>query len=604
MSQHLYGGAGTAVATFLTGYKLSDVFLASLGKASSAKGNLVSWQQAGFEMNMPPLNSINSFAIWSHFDPGIFIDMNPSFVRLSSGEGWSLFCRYKAPPMPGEGSIWAVRVNESMEPCGAPILLIDSGIDPRVIAIGTRVFVFFAKIDKSEDGKIEGSTVAYTEFSVESKSWRNRSSYALPKNPVVNNASIDSVAAWEKNWVPFKIKGHLIGLIYSHEPWHVIILNVEEGTAPKLDGVYSSPSITWDYGTIRGGTPPLRYDDGHMITFYHSSSTIAGRRVYSVGACVFDDQAPYSPAFITSSPLMVAPYKTGVHRFGWHHAASVIFPLGADEIASGYRLICGLDDGEIASFDVPKDEITTRLTKPVPETIGAFHDYRDRGGVRSALKGVLFVPDPIPGIPELSMVQFLKVIAGQGRTFVDIGAHIGFYSIGLAAGFDRVLSFEPSNFQNKWLNKNKLLNDYEHMVCKKVALGEQAGFATLNVLSHEGGLNTIVPDVAAVHAQKYHILDQYTVPVEVLDDLGVIDADLIKIDVEGHELSVLRGAVKTINAGRPVILIEVWTEEVRRAEIKNILETLNYTFEPMFPNSPELALCIPLERRETFSWFI
>jgi FkbM family methyltransferase len=228
------------------------------------------------------------------------------------------------------------------------------------------------------------------------------------------------------------------------------------------------------------------------------------------------------------------------------------------------------------------------------------HDYRGRGGVRLPLNRLLYVPDPIPGIPELAMINFVRALAGRGRTFLDIGAHIGFYTMGLAPGFERVVAFEPSKFQYGWLTRNRALNDYQHVLCEHVALGETAGEAILNVLSYEGGLNSLSEEVASQH----QIIDRYTVPVEVLDDRAMTDVDLMKIDVEGFEIPVLRGASKTIAASRPVILIEVWTDPERRQKVKAVMEEMNYTFEPLFPLSPELVLCLPQERRASFAWFI
>jgi hypothetical protein len=55
------------------------------------------------------------------------------------------------------------------------------------------------------------------------------------------------------------------------------------------------------------------------------------------------------------------------------------------------------------------------------------------------------------------------------------------------------------------------------------------------------------------------------VQTQTLDSLGLLDVGFLKIDVEGHELSVLRGADKTIASNRPIVLIESEARHARGA---------------------------------------
>ena len=549
------------------------------------------------------LNSVRDFVTWPHFNPGRWIDTNPSFIRLSADDAWAVFTRYRFPPEPGSGSIWAVRLDTEMQPSCVPLQIIEHGIDPRLVRVGGRLQVFYAMIERDSVGQINGSSMAVAEFGILGDDWIQGKSFQLPKHPINNILPRNAQHNWEKNWVPFAIdrspnddtegSGHGIGLIYSHDPWYVITLDVDS-ERPRFENFYGAPGIQWDFGTIRGGTPPVPYDDDHLVTFFHSAQLIGSRNVYSVGACVFVAERPYTPISVTSDPLLIAPYSSGSHRFGWRSAVSVVFPLGAERTAEGYRLLCGRDDGEIASFMVRHEELSTRLDVPHHGPVGTIHDYRGGVGARLPLKSLLYVPDPIPAIPELPMINFVRTIAGRGRTFVDVGSHIGFYSMGLAPGFQRVIAFEPSRFQYEWLRRNAALNAYDHVVCEHAALGDAAGTGMLNVLSYEGGLNSLVPEVA----KERTILDNYRVPIEVLDDRNLTDVDLLKIDVEGFEIQVLGGASRTIAASRPVILIEVWEDTRRRRDVKRIMNDMGYSLEFLFPLSPELAVCLPLERRQ------
>ncbi len=132
-----------------------------------------------------PLNAEGSFALWPSFDPGRFIDMNPSLVRFGPDDAWAIFCRYQSPPQPGQGSIWAVRVDADLRPSGQPVQLLAQGIDPRAIRLGDRVLIFLALIER--DPKTDapnGSSVAMVEFTIDGGQWTCGAMFGLPKRPI------------------------------------------------------------------------------------------------------------------------------------------------------------------------------------------------------------------------------------------------------------------------------------------------------------------------------------------------------------------------------------------------------------------------------------
>lgn len=550
-----------------------------------------------------PLNRERGFLPWPHFNPGQWLDTNPSFVRLGDDDAWAVFTRYTVPPKPGVASIWVVRVDALMQPLGSPMPVIGHGIDPRAIRTGERVLVFYVIIERDEEGVINGSSIALTEFAVVGDQWTQLESFRLPKHPIEKELPPDAQHNWEKNWVPFAIgqqsegreQPARIGLIYSHDPWDVITLSVDPGRPRRFESLHSSHGIQWNYGTIRGGTPPIQYDDENLVTFFHSSQVVGSRNVYSVGACLFLAQPPYTPISMTTRPLLIAPYRSGANRFGWCFAGSVVFPLGAERTDEGYRLLCGRDDGEIASFVVRRQELAERFAAPDHGAVGTVHAYRGGKGARLPLNGLLYVPDPTPVILELPMINFVRMIVERGRTFVDVGSHIGYYTMGLATGFERVIAFEPSRSQYGWLRRNVSLNAYDHVLCEQVALGEAAGTTTLSLNSGVGVGQGAIPD-------RRNILCRYTVPVEVLDDRALTDVDLIKIDARGPAVSVLRGSARTIAASRPVILIDL--AEVSRLDVQGVLSGMDYSLEFLFPLSPKRALCLPQERRRQYEWFL
>ena len=110
-----------------------------------------------------------------------------------------------------------------------------------------------------------------------------------------------------------------------------------------------------------------------------------------------------------------------------------------------------------------------------------------------------------------------------------------------------------------------------------VALSDVRGEAVLRVLQMDGGRSTIELDNALENSdgsERYEI----TVPARRLDDYGLASVGFIKIDVEGHELAVLRGGSATIQRCRPMMLIEIEERHKPNAiyQVNGFLANLGY----------------------------
>jgi len=126
---------------------------------------------------------------------------------------------------------------------------------------------------------------------------------------------------------------------------------------------------------------------------------------------------------------------------------------------------------------------------------------------------------------------------------VDVGANIGLYSVAAAAAGATVIAFEPVPSTNAQLTKN--LANYPAAKVRPVAVGEFSGRARMDGTGVGATLN-----------------DERGVDVDVvrLDDEPLESGDLtiLKVDAEGRDLEVLRGATSFITTAHPVILCEVW----------------------------------------------
>jgi FkbM family methyltransferase len=164
---------------------------------------------------------------------------------------------------------------------------------------------------------------------------------------------------------------------------------------------------------------------------------------------------------------------------------------------------------------------------------------------------------------ELSFVEhFLR----PGMTVLDIGAHHGFYTL-LASrkvgSQGKVIAVEASQREREKLHQHLRINGCKNVSVEAFALGEERGTADLYLVGGgETGCNSLrPPDVTQPTVR-------IPVPVETLDRIlqnhKIDRVDFIKMDVEGAELSVLKGARNLLNSRpRAVILIEAYDIRTR-----------------------------------------
>lgn len=160
---------------------------------------------------------------------------------------------------------------------------------------------------------------------------------------------------------------------------------------------------------------------------------------------------------------------------------------------------------------------------------------------------------------EAGIVSAFKKILHEGDTFLDIGANIGFLSLVAACIVDKsglVYAVEPHPFTYKILEKNICLNGFKNIFSMNIALGKE--------ISEEKIYNRInISRGSASLIRPMNVSEELGVPVrvssiDILIEKGQIQLpNLIKIDVEGFELEVLKGAKILLNSSHaPVLCIE------------------------------------------------
>jgi len=162
-------------------------------------------------------------------------------------------------------------------------------------------------------------------------------------------------------------------------------------------------------------------------------------------------------------------------------------------------------------------------------------------------------------------LKLLQRLLRPEMVFVDVGANQGEFTLFAAKRLPLggVLAFEPSPASFQHLAKNVALNHCENVFLHPVALGEKAETAELftefagrhtSGYQPNEGLSSMFPSEERPH--RVAAVDVKTFD-EVFRQSGFSRLDVIKIDVEGAELPVLKGAINSIRQKRPLILVEI-----------------------------------------------
>ena len=188
--------------------------------------------------------------------------------------------------------------------------------------------------------------------------------------------------------------------------------------------------------------------------------------------------------------------------------------------------------------------------------------------------------NPEKRVPEADLIQSMRQYIFPNKTFVDVGAHIGTYTWILGPYAQKVYAFEPTQRIYNHLCANIMIKDLSDKVdTYNCGLSSENGKLPFYERQPDGGTNGFT-------AIGWKDENTYELPVMKLDEFEIEDISLIKIDVEGHELQVIKGASETLIKNEyPPILFESWEPDGSqlkgdlRTELFNYLYELGYAIE-------------------------
>lgn len=143
----------------------------------------------------------------------------------------------------------------------------------------------------------------------------------------------------------------------------------------------------------------------------------------------------------------------------------------------------------------------------------------------------------------------------QRRVAVDIGAHVGLWSYWMARDFETLHAFEPMPEHADCFEIN--LAARQGWTLHRCALGEKSGMVRIKTRTPGSSGDTGVdPDAERSSLRAAVGAEGTEVEMRTLDEFALDNVDFIKIDCEGYEVFVMRGAVDTLKRCKPAIIVE------------------------------------------------
>lgn len=150
--------------------------------------------------------------------------------------------------------------------------------------------------------------------------------------------------------------------------------------------------------------------------------------------------------------------------------------------------------------------------------------------------------------------QFTK----GGRTFIDVGAHVGTWTLNLAKHFERVFAFEPDPRGWEALKRNLQINNITNVEVIPKAVSNKSGRVRLNIFPNPS-TNTMMnlADCGRTDAPiGIHEVDSISID-EFVAERNIHDLDFIKVDAEAAEMLIVEGALGTFMSQQPDFFIEM-----------------------------------------------
>jgi FkbM family methyltransferase len=169
--------------------------------------------------------------------------------------------------------------------------------------------------------------------------------------------------------------------------------------------------------------------------------------------------------------------------------------------------------------------------------------------------------------------HILPSLIDKDTVFIDVGAYQGLYTVYACRRARRVIAIEPNPMALIYLRANIALNNCHNTIVVPKAAGDKRGVIKLRIPrpAKKGHISTMASIVWSFEEALEIDVEADTLD-NIVDDVGLDTVDFVKIDVEGAEGLVVKGAERTLRKSR-AIFIEIWPENTW---IISYLQALGY----------------------------
>ncbi|MCO5065041.1 MAG: FkbM family methyltransferase [Rhizobiaceae bacterium] len=179
-----------------------------------------------------------------------------------------------------------------------------------------------------------------------------------------------------------------------------------------------------------------------------------------------------------------------------------------------------------------------------------------------------------------SEIRVLEQIIQPGMVVLDIGANVGYHTLAFSKAVGptgHVISFEPQPAIFELLAANITINELGNVRALNMALGDTRGLVDMPQLDYEVSQNFGAFRVREFLRDEKAPISYTPVTLLRLDDIAPArNASVLKLDVEGMELAVLRGGSELIQKRRPVIFAENHLPGNDSEKLLSFFEEINY----------------------------